>query len=94
MDPSFHFLPHSFAPFAIPLPPSQALDLLDRMLCFHPRGRITVSEALRHPYLAPLHVPDDEPEAGFSFDCGYETARPLTRNALQDYVFGEVRVSA
>jgi mitogen-activated protein kinase 1/3 len=61
------------------------------MLCFHPRGRITVAQALRHPYLATLHVPDDEPEAGFSFDCAYETAQPLTRQALQEYVFEEVR---
>lgn len=29
-----------------------ALDLLDRMLQFNPANRITVAEALQHPYLA------------------------------------------
>jgi serine/threonine protein kinase len=32
-----------------------ALDLLDRMLVFNPTDRITVEEALNHPFLAQLH---------------------------------------
>lgn len=39
-----------------------ALDLLDRMLQFDPRLRITATEALSHPYLVSYHDPDDEPE--------------------------------
>ncbi|CDO94661.1 unnamed protein product [Kluyveromyces dobzhanskii CBS 2104] len=39
-----------------------ALDLLDRMLQFDPRQRITAAEALSHPYLVSYHDPDDEPE--------------------------------
>ena len=35
--------------------PSEALDLLVRMLHFNPHKRITISEALRHPYLAQFH---------------------------------------
>jgi len=31
------------------------------MLTFDPKRRITVEEALAHPYLAALHCPDDEP---------------------------------
>lgn len=47
-----------------------ALDLLSRMLTFSPEKRITVEEALRHPYLKLLHDPSDEPssEAPFSFE--------------------------
>lgn len=51
-----------------------ALDLLDRLLAFNPAKRITVEEALRHPYLEPYHDPDDEPtapaipESFFDFD--------------------------
>lgn len=40
-----------------------AVDLLEKMLAFNPVKRITVEEALRHPYLSPYHDPDDEPTA-------------------------------
>ena len=41
----------------------QALDLLERLLAFNPVKRISVEEALRHPYLEPYHDPEDEPTA-------------------------------
>lgn len=41
----------------------QALDLLGRMLEFDPTKRISVDEALEHPYLADYHCPEDEPAA-------------------------------
>ena len=37
-----------------------ALDLLGRMLTFNPNNRITVEEALAHPYLEQYYDPDDE----------------------------------
>lgn len=40
--------------------PSLALDLLDRMLTFNPNKRITVEEALAHPYLEQYYDPTDE----------------------------------
>jgi len=39
----------------------QAIDLLGKMLQFDPDKRITVEDALAHPYLAALHCPRDEP---------------------------------
>lgn len=51
-------------PPAFPLTPdfclSLALDLLDRMLTFNPNKRITVEEALAHPYLEQYYDPTDE----------------------------------
>lgn len=41
----------------------KSIDLMERMLQFDPRKRITVEEALRHPYLAQLHDPASEPSA-------------------------------
>jgi mitogen-activated protein kinase 1/3 len=38
----------------------QALDLLSKMLQFHPRNRITVKHALAHPYLHDLHDEAEE----------------------------------
>jgi len=39
----------------------KALDLLKKLMIFDPKKRITVDEALQHPYLAALHFPEDEP---------------------------------
>ena len=37
-----------------------ALDLLDKMLTFNPDRRITIEEALAHPYLEQYYDPADE----------------------------------
>ena len=37
-----------------------ALDLLDKMLTFNPDRRITIEEALAHPYLEQYYDPQDE----------------------------------
>ena len=52
-------------PFRALFPKSNelALDLLEKLLAFNPAKRITVEDALRHPYLEPYHDPDDEPTA-------------------------------
>ena len=44
------------------------MDLLEKMLTFDPADRITVQEALLHPYLAPYHDETDEPECPIKFD--------------------------
>lgn len=45
----------------LPTADPQALDLLARMLCFDPGQRITVDEALKHPFVSDYHDPSDEP---------------------------------
>jgi mitogen-activated protein kinase 1/3 len=67
----------------------QAMDLLKQMLIFDPNHRISVIEALQHPYMASLHLPEDEPDAGFVFDWSYEQGK-LEKSDLQQLVFDEV----
>lgn len=66
------FSTYFFTPQGKPLS-AECIDLLRRMLEFCPSKRITVHEALNHPYLAELHDPDDEAEcqpSKFSFYDG------------------------
>ncbi|OAY82741.1 Mitogen-activated protein kinase 4 [Ananas comosus] len=54
----------SLYPQANPL----AIDLLQKMLVFDPSKRISVDEALRHPYLSPLYDPNANPPAQVPID--------------------------
>ncbi|KAL2595084.1 hypothetical protein AAZV13_11G019900 [Glycine max] len=51
---------------------SEALDLLEKMLIFDPIKRITVDEALCHPYLSSLHDINDEPVGPGQFKFDFE----------------------
>ncbi|KAJ3051864.1 Mitogen-activated protein kinase [Rhizophlyctis rosea] len=53
------------------------LDLLDKLLAFDPRERITAEEALLHPYLEAYHHPDDEPAHPELFDFSFESAKSI-----------------
>lgn len=45
----------------LPNPPPDAVDMLRRLLQFNPNKRISAEEALKHPYVAQFHNPNDEP---------------------------------
>ncbi|KAJ2800063.1 mitogen activated protein kinase, partial [Coemansia guatemalensis] len=76
-------------PYASPL----AIDLMDKMLNFNPRKRITVEEALAHSYLAQYHDEADEPicpplpENFFDFDNFREK---LSVEQLKDLLWNEI----
>lgn len=68
-----------------------AIDLLRKLLTFDPAKRITVEEALKHPYLAALHCPEDEPEttAVNKIDFEFENHN-LTLQQLKDLIYEEI----
>ncbi|KAH7862982.1 hypothetical protein Vadar_011788 [Vaccinium darrowii] len=49
-----------------------AIDLAEKMLVFDPSKRITVEEALNHPFLSSLHEINEEPTCASAFDFGFE----------------------
>lgn len=51
-----------------------ALDLLEKMLVFDPRKRITAERGLAHPYLDCYHDEADEPVADEPFDWSFNDA--------------------
>ncbi|KAJ9075278.1 MAPK protein hog1 [Entomophthora muscae] len=52
----------------------EAIDLLEKMLVFDPRKRISASEALSHPYIECYHDESDEPVATEVFDWSFSDA--------------------
>ena len=67
----------------------EALDLLEKMLVFDPRKRITAADALKHEYLTALHNVNDEPDAA-PFDFSFEDTRdgmPLDEKALRKEIW-------
>lgn len=54
-----------------------AIDLLNKLLCFDPALRITVEEALAHPYLSAYHDEDDEPVHHQHFDFSFESVEAM-----------------
>lgn len=80
--------PASFAR-QFPGTPRNALDLIRRMLHIHPKKRITVDDALAHPFFSQLHSPQDEPSAPTPFDFSFEKEK-LTRMRLKELIWREV----
>ena len=66
----------------------QALDLLDKMLCFNPKLRIKVEDALTHPYFEQYYDPQDEAitEVPIKFEM---ELNDLSKKELKQLIFEE-----
>ncbi|KAL2892146.1 Mitogen-activated protein kinase-like protein MMK2 [Bienertia sinuspersici] len=65
-----------------------AIDLLEKMLVFDPSKRITVTEALCHPYLAPLHDINEEPVCPQPFNLDFEQPS-FTEENIKELIWRE-----
>lgn len=71
----------------------EAIDFLTKTLTFDPKKRMTVDEALEHPYLASYHDPEDEPTVTsldpdyFEFD---DHKDDLTKADLKELLYDEI----
>ncbi|NP_001311985.1 mitogen-activated protein kinase homolog MMK2-like [Nicotiana tabacum] len=65
-----------------------AIDLLEKMLVFDPTGRITVDEALCHPFLSSLHDINDEPICPRPFSFDFEQPS-ITEENIKELIWKE-----
>ncbi|CAN6463792.1 unnamed protein product [Victoria cruziana] len=65
-----------------------AVDLLEKMLVFDPSKRITVEEALCHPYVSKLHDINDEPTCPVPFNFDFEQPS-FTEEEIKELIWKE-----
>uniref|UniRef100_A0A9I9DNA6 Mitogen-activated protein kinase n=1 Tax=Cucumis melo TaxID=3656 RepID=A0A9I9DNA6_CUCME len=82
--------PHPRQPLATVFPHVHplAIDLVDKMLTFDPTKRITVEEALAHPYLERLHDTADEPVCSEPFSFEFEQ-QYLDEEQMKEMIYRE-----
>ncbi|EQC39749.1 CMGC/MAPK protein kinase [Saprolegnia diclina VS20] len=74
-----------------PSAPDDAIDLMKRLLAFDPTTRITIDDALAHPFLAPYREAASEGLASAPFDFAFEQHGDLLdKPALQRLIFEDV----
>ncbi|RLN89567.1 hypothetical protein BBJ28_00020668 [Nothophytophthora sp. Chile5] len=67
-----------------------AQDLLEKMLVIDPNKRISIDDALAHPYVASIRNVEDETTASASFDFDFENEK-LTKPVLQKLIWDEMK---
>ncbi|CAA7021576.1 unnamed protein product [Microthlaspi erraticum] len=84
----FPWFPRQSFSEKFPNVPPLAIDLMKKFLTFDPRQRISVEEALAHPYLQSLHDITNEPECTtpFKFDIGQQS---LTKKEARELIYRE-----
>lgn len=65
-----------------------AIDLLQKMLVFDPSKRIGVTEALQHPYMAPLYDPNANPPAQVPIDLDID--EDLDEETIREMMWKEM----
>ncbi|CAI5744608.1 unnamed protein product [Peronospora destructor] len=79
-----------------PNAPTEALDLMQKLLQFDPRKRISVDAAIAHPFLAPCYVDGlemgSETLAASAFDFSFEQKNKgnMDKNTLRRLIFEDV----
>jgi len=68
-----------------------ALNMLDDLLIFNPNRRVTIEQALKHPYLTQYYDPTDEPVASQPFTFDMELG-DLPLSQLKQLIFEEIEL--
>mmetsp|Transcript_22947 Transcript_22947/g.40615 ORF Transcript_22947/g.40615 Transcript_22947/m.40615 type:complete len:385 (+) Transcript_22947:166-1320(+) len=67
----------------------ESLDLLEKMLHFNPKKRISVEDALNHPYMSKVRIKEYEKECPTKIDMSFEDIH-LSKENLQAKIWEEI----
>ncbi|KIJ55660.1 hypothetical protein M422DRAFT_78639, partial [Sphaerobolus stellatus SS14] len=81
--------PRSFKKI-FPMADANAIDLMEKMITWNPDTRITVIEALQHPWLSNYHDPSDEPACPKKFDRYDDYEHLTTIEEFRDAIWKEI----
>ena len=70
---------------------SDAIDLLDKMLRFHPKDRLKAEECMKHPFFVELFDGDEVPRFRGEVDWSFENAR--SREDYERLIYEEALLS-
>jgi mitogen-activated protein kinase 15 len=73
-----------------PAASTEALDLLRKLLQFNPEKRLDSAAALRHPYLAQFHNPDDEPVLSRPITISMDDNKRSSISAYRKYLYKKI----
>ena len=69
----------------------ESLDLLQKMLIFDPKKRITVQQSLEHPFFKSIRDPSKEEEATFNLEFEFEDDNNLTVEKLRNLLLTVIK---
>eukprot|EP00403_Amphidinium_massartii_P035876 CAMPEP_0178433806 /NCGR_PEP_ID=MMETSP0689_2-20121128/33098_1 /TAXON_ID=160604 /ORGANISM="Amphidinium massartii, Strain CS-259" /LENGTH=451 /DNA_ID=CAMNT_0020055851 /DNA_START=9 /DNA_END=1364 /DNA_ORIENTATION=+ len=73
-----------------PHAPAESCDLVSRMLCFNPRARISVDEALKNPIFKEMRTPSIEKRAPHKITLDFDNGESLNDELLRKYFAIEI----
>ena len=74
----------------LPKASPEALDFIKNCLCFNPNKRLTAQQALKHPYVAAFHNPEEEKVCSRPIRIPLDDNIKLTVQDYRDRLYGEV----
>lgn len=69
---------------------AEALDLMSKLLQFNPEKRIDAETALRHPYLAQFHNPEDEPVMARPISISIDDNKRYSISEYRKYLYKKI----
>lgn len=79
-----------FAQFAQCCHDPDAVDLLEKLLQFNPKRRLTAEEALEHAYVKEFHNPEEEVECDHKISIPLDDMKKLSRNEYRKKLYDVV----
>ncbi|KAH9935943.1 kinase-like protein [Epithele typhae] len=75
----------------IPMADRQAIDLLSKLMVFDPSARLTVDQALEHPWLSAYHDVADEPSCPEPFERWQDVEKLETLDDFREAIWNEIQ---